>query len=330
MRKSPKVSVLIPSYNSGLFMDETIQSVLNQTYADYELIIVDDCSTDNTDEVVEKYLHDERVQYYKNEINLGLAGNWNKALTFAKGEYIKFLMSDDKFHPQLLEKFVAVMDQHPTVSIVTSFRKEFGAETHMNAPKFTHLQRGETIIYETLKDRNWIGEPTCVMFRKSNLWLGGFNSEFLYFIDWEMWIRHLTVGDCYIIPETLSYFRVHEKQVSRMVMKNMLQYCETYYFYKRVKRLKSSIDFSGLDIDGLIKEKAANCIRGIIKLIPRLHKKESRTLFFKVVKIVQREKVPLTLYFKAIHNSSMLKKMAYAVQLFAVNVELMHLHSVTY
>jgi glycosyltransferase involved in cell wall biosynthesis len=311
MRKNPKVSVLIPSYNSALFLDETIQSVLNQTFQDYELIIIDDCSSDNTDEVVQKYLHNEKIQYHKNEQNLGLAGNWNKALAYAKGDYIKFLMSDDKFHPDLLKKFVDVMDQHPGVSLVTSYREQFGAETEMNAPEFTHLQKGEKIIYETLKDRNWIGEPTCVMFRRSNLWLGDFNPEFLYYIDWEMWIRHLSIGDCYIIPETLSYFRVHEKQVSRMVMKNMLHYCETYHFYKRVKKLKSSIvDFSEIDIDGLIKEKAADCIKGVLKLLPRLHKKENRILFNKVLKIIQMEKVPLSLYFKAINNSSMFRKMA--------------------
>ena len=146
------------------------------------------------------------------------------------------------------------------------------------------------------------------------MWLGDFNPEFLYYIDWEMWIRHLSIGDCYIIPETLSYFRVHDKQVSKMVTKNMLQYCESYYFYKRVRKMKSAmIDFAEIDIDGLVKEKAANCIRGIIKLIPRLHKKEGRILFNKVLKIVYKEKVPLSLYVKALNQSSIFKKVSYSV-----------------
>lgn len=312
MQKIPKVSVIIPSYNSALFLDEAITSVLNQTFADLELIIHDDCSTDNTDEVVKKYLSDPRVSYYKNATNLGLAGNWNKALAYAKGEYIKFLMSDDKFHLQLLEKFVPIMDENPGVSLVTSYREEFGLEKYKNEPPFIHLQPGEKIIGETLKDRNWIGEPTCVMFRKSNLWLGNFDKDFLYFIDWEMWIRQLSIGDCYIVPEYLSYFRVHDKQVSKMVMKNLLNYCETYYFYKAVKEKNSSrVNFSEFGMDKLIKEKAANCIKGILKLLPRLHKKEYRKLFKQAIKIIYNEKVPLPLYFKAINNSKFFRKLAY-------------------
>src|SRR5687767_8430509 len=115
----PKVSVLIPTYNYAHFLDETIQSVLNQTYSDYELIIVDNKSTDSTVELVGKYLGDPRVRFYQNEKNLGLTGNWNKCLEYATGEYIKFLCADDKFHPEMLAKFVAVMEENPTVSLVT-------------------------------------------------------------------------------------------------------------------------------------------------------------------------------------------------------------------
>lgn len=312
MENCPKVSVIIPSYNSASFLDEAIMSVLNQTFTNFELIIHDDCSTDNTDDIVKKYLSDPRVSYYKNTKNLGLGGNWNKALGYAKGEYIKFLMSDDKFHTQLLEKFVPVMDQNPNVSLITSYREEFGLENYKNEPPFIHLQPGKKIIHETLKDRNWIGEPTCVMFRKSNLWVGEFDPNFIYFIDWEMWIRQLSIGDCYIVPETLSYFRVHNKQVSKMIMKNLLNYSETYYFYKGVKAVNSGrINFSEINIDALIKEKAADCIKGILKLIPRLHKKEYRILFRKTFKIIYKEKVPLLLYFKAINNSDIFKKFAY-------------------
>lgn len=123
MSQFPRVSVLIPTYNSAPFLDEAIQSVLDQTFADFELIINDNNSTDDTEEIAKKYLSDPRVSFYKNPANIGMAGNWNKLLAHAKGEYIKFLMSDDKFHPQLLEKFVPVMDQYPNVSLITSFRR---------------------------------------------------------------------------------------------------------------------------------------------------------------------------------------------------------------
>jgi glycosyltransferase involved in cell wall biosynthesis len=111
MTSNIEVSVLIPTYNYAHFLDETIQSVLNQTYNDYEVIIVDNKSTDDTVEVVEKYLSDTRIHFYQNDSNLGLTGNWNKCLEFAKGDYIKFLCADDKFHPEMLQKFVTVMDE---------------------------------------------------------------------------------------------------------------------------------------------------------------------------------------------------------------------------
>src|SRR5688572_129331 len=111
----PRVSILIPTYNYAHVLGEAVESALSQTFEDFELIIVDDQSKDNTDEVVQKYLSDPRVQYYKNEKNLGLVGNFNKCLEYANGEYIKYLLADDRLHPQNLEKFVAVLDLYPNV-----------------------------------------------------------------------------------------------------------------------------------------------------------------------------------------------------------------------
>jgi glycosyltransferase involved in cell wall biosynthesis len=292
METSPKVSVLIPTFNSAPFLEEAIESVLNQTFKDFELIIVDNHSADNTDDVVIKYLSDPRVFYYKNDSNLGLAGNWNKCLTYAKGEYIKYLCSDDKIHPQLLEKFVPIMDQNSNISLITSYREEFGMETGKNEPPLTYMQNGKKIIYETLKDRNWIGEPSSVMFRKANLWLGNFSSDYIFYLDWDMWLKQLSIGDCYIIPEFLSYFRVHQKQVSKMVMKTFLNYYEVYHFYRAIRTEKKyKIDFTEFDIDSLIKRKAILCSNAIPKLLFRLNKKENLVLLKKILKIVYNEKV---------------------------------------
>src|SRR5687768_17680132 len=183
----PKVSVLIPCYNAALFLDETINSVLDQTFTDFELIIVDNFSTDNSSEIISKYLSDKRVSYHRNESNIGLVGNFNKSLTFANGDYIKFLCADDKFHPQLLEKFVSIFERYPEVSLVTSYRQYFGSNSLKNMkqdyPAFTHLQKGEKIIYETLKTWNWIGEPSTVMFKTNNLESNLYNPLFHFFSD---------------------------------------------------------------------------------------------------------------------------------------------------
>ena len=97
------VSIIMPSYNTASFISKTIESVLNQTYKNWELLIVDDCSTDDTDEIVSKY-NDKRIVYLKNEKNSGAAISRNRALRNAKGKWIAFLDSDDLWHPTKLEK----------------------------------------------------------------------------------------------------------------------------------------------------------------------------------------------------------------------------------
>ena len=91
------VSIIMPSYNTAQYISETIQSVLRQTYTNWELIIIDDCSNDDTDNVVKKYLSDNRIRYIQNERNSGAAVSRNRALREAKGKWIAFLDSDDLF-----------------------------------------------------------------------------------------------------------------------------------------------------------------------------------------------------------------------------------------
>ena len=296
MEVSPKVSILIPTYNYAHHIDEAIQSALNQTYTDFEIVIVDDHSTDNTDEVVEKYLGDKRIRYYKNPVNLGLVENFNKCLSYANGEYIKFLLADDKFEPTLLEKFVQIMDQYPNVSLVTSNRDMFGTKTKKRVLPFTGLQEGKKIIFESLREKNgnWIGEPTTVMFRRSDLRVGNFNPSYYCLVDWEMWLRLLCVGDCYLIPETLSYFRVHTGQASQKILKDYKFTFEEYFFYKEIQtRNKFQIDLSKLEINQIIKRRAAYCAKAMYKLLPRLFQKKDRSILIKAFKIASQEKVLL-------------------------------------
>ena len=89
------VSIIMPSWNTAQFIAESIQSVINQTYKNWELLIVDDCSTDDTDNIVEPFLTDARIKYFKNEKNSGAALTRNRAMREAKGEWIAFLDSDD-------------------------------------------------------------------------------------------------------------------------------------------------------------------------------------------------------------------------------------------
>lgn len=292
MEKTPKVSVLIPTYNYAFCLDETMQSVLNQTFQDFEIVIIDDGSKDNTDEVMEKYLSDPRISYHKNPVNLGLVANWNKCLSYARGEYIKFLCADDKFRSDLLEKFVAAMEENPNVSLVVSNKTMFGKSSVTVELPLKNLHRGRDIIYHTLKTKGWLGEPSSVMFRRSNLSVGTFKTGLLWLPDWEMWIRQLTVGDCFIIPEPLVYIRNHGQQLTKKVMKYFINYFEEYEMCIDIRDDKGyHIDKSGIDMDEVVKYRAANCAAAMYKLIPRLHKKQERRIFQKAFEIAAREKV---------------------------------------
>ena len=291
MKKAPKISVLIPTYNYAHFLDESIQSVLNQSFRDFELIIVDNNSTDNTDEVVAKYLEDSRVSYHKNSENLGLVGNWNKCLSYSHAEYIKFICADDKIHPEMLDKFYAAMELYPNVSLITCDKQLFDGQPWLVELPLKHLQDGKKVIFNTMTTKSWIGEPTSVMFRKSNLNLGIFRNDYTLHVDWEMWNRQLTVGDCYIIPEALAYVRAHASQHTRGVISKAC--FEEYYMAKLLYGYKGFDDPADkVQINRIVKDKAALCAKkALYKELPNILKKDHREVFWKALKITAKEGV---------------------------------------
>lgn len=111
VKENDLVSIIMPSYNTGKYIEKTIDSVLEQTYRNWELLIIDDSSNDNTDEVINPYLSDKRIQYIKNTKNSGAAFSRNYALRKARGRWIAFLDSDDLWMPEKLEKQIAFMKE---------------------------------------------------------------------------------------------------------------------------------------------------------------------------------------------------------------------------
>ncbi|RYY30108.1 MAG: glycosyltransferase family 2 protein [Chitinophagaceae bacterium] len=292
MEKVPVVSVLIPTYNYAHCLDEAITSVLTQTFTSFELIIIDDCSKDNTDEVVKKYLQDPRVRYFKNERNLGLVGNWNKCVSMAGGKYIKLLCADDKFRNDLLMKMVDAMESHPTVSLVCSNKQIFGSTLSEVKLPLQYFHKGQEIINNTLTTYGWLGEPTCVMFRSANLHVGAFRTDVTWLPDWEMWLRQLSVGDAYLIPEPLAFVRIHEQQVTKTVMKRYINYFEEYDLSKNIRDKNGyDIDTSGIDMNQVVKFRAEKCALAMYKLLPFVFKKAERKIFAKAAKIAWKEGV---------------------------------------
>lgn len=311
MQLNPKVSVLIPTYNYGHFLDEAIQSILQQTYSDFELVIVDNCSTDNTAEVVGKYLSDPRISYHVNERNLGLVGNWNKCLDLARGEYIKFLCADDKLHPELLEKFVRVMEEHPGVMIVSSYSQFFGDKHKERTTPFTGLINGRKARQHILVEgkKNWVGEPTTLMFRSSGLVVGRFNPALVQGIDIEYWLRLLTLGDCYIVPEVLSYFRWHN--ASQTADTRNKKFEKTFDFYRFLASIRKFNQETGNNdipnLEAQVHMRASRVAALSYRVLPQIYKKENRAIFRKAWQIGYSEGVLLDPLLRLFKGSAKIK-----------------------
>lgn len=201
------VSIIMPSYNTAQYISKTIQSVLDQTYINWELIIVDDCSTDNTDEIIEKYLTDSRIRYIKNARNSGAAASRNRALKEAKGRWIAFLDSDDLWEPQKLEKQIAFMKGNGYAFSYTDYMIQLNGEwlpyVYTGPRVVTRRKMYNYCYFSTITvmyDRDVVGLIQIENLRKNN--------------DYAMWLQAIEKSNCYRLPECLSYYIKHEGSIS--------------------------------------------------------------------------------------------------------------------
>ena len=221
---TPQVSVCIPSYNIEKYIDKTIESVLSQTYEDFELVIVDDNSNDKTLDVIKRY-NDDRIRLIINQVNLGPQENWNKALKEAKGRYIKILCHDDILYTSCLQSQVEVLQnpRNTRVTIVCSGRDIIDASGRKILKRHFPRQRGVLLGKDAIKKivrygANPIGEPTAVLFRSEILnKIGYFCGSIPYIIDLDYWCRILLYGNLYVIPESLCAFRFFSKAWSAKI-----------------------------------------------------------------------------------------------------------------
>jgi Glycosyltransferases involved in cell wall biogenesis len=214
----PKVSVCIPTYNYARYLPETIESVLAQSFADFELIIIDNCSSDDTAVVVGRYAErDRRIRFSVNEENLGMVGNWNLCLAHARGEFIKFVFSDDLLSSRdALKKMVSVLENDSSISLVASSRDIIDTSSRKlkSESRFRRnaVFSGTAVINRCLKEqKNLIGEPTVVMFRKKDA-ARGFLPHYRQIVDQEMWFYLLEQGNLAFLTEPLISFRIHPEQ----------------------------------------------------------------------------------------------------------------------
>lgn len=224
----PKVSVIIPNYNHASFLAQRIESVLNQTFTDLEVILMDDCSTDHSTEIIAEYAKkDSRIRVNINENNSGSTFiQWNKGAELAKGDYLWIAESDDFAAHTLLEELVPILDQHSNVALAygqTTVVNEEGEELRSYLEDYMFLfpekanrwtkpfiRSGKEEAGEFLLFHNTIPNASAALIRKSSyLAVGGAEPTWKLNGDWMFYVKLLMNGDIAFHPALLNFFRTH-------------------------------------------------------------------------------------------------------------------------
>lgn len=214
----------MPSWNTGRFIGESIQSVINQTYTAWELLIVDDCSTDNTDEVVASF-KDDRIKYFHNEKNSGAALTRNKAMREAQGEWIAFLDSDDLWTPDKLKKQVAFMEKNKYVFSYHEYVKIDEDSKPLNI-----YVSGPKVV--TRRKMYNYGYPGCLTFMYSAKAMGLIQiKDIKKNNDYAILLQLCKKADCYLLRENLAQYRIRKKSISHdRLWKKLKSHFDLFHF----------------------------------------------------------------------------------------------------
>ena len=228
----PKISLIMSVYNGEDYLSEAIESVLNQTFRDFELIVINDCSTDSTSEILSRYAAaDERVKVHTNEVNLRLPSSLNKAMSYAKGKYIARMDADDICMPERLEKQYKFMEENPNVSL--------------SSCRFMTLKKGvissggcggkndNDSVKALLLVTNPILHPGIIAKAEVIRELG-YDKNFTCTEDMELWTRFVMAGyNVEIMSEYLMIYRLHDKQITETTLekqhKEVVEIQKRYY-----------------------------------------------------------------------------------------------------
>lgn len=220
------VSVCVPTFNGSEFLKESIESILNQTYRNLDILVIDDKSSDETCDIVKSYMdHDERIRLIKNRENIGLVRNWNKCIQQSNGEWIKFHFQDDMMNPNTIEKMMLMASDKKMNLILTDreyiFEKGVDRKYLSSLSKLSDQFKEDTIvtpiqIFKLIEEKsiehNFLGEPILGLFHSDLIGrLGDFDEGLYQIVDFEFWLRIMCNEEVGFIPEKLHQFRIHKQ-----------------------------------------------------------------------------------------------------------------------
>ncbi|MBW4658842.1 MAG: glycosyltransferase [Drouetiella hepatica Uher 2000/2452] len=262
----PKVSVIIPNYNHAPYLEQRIHSVLEQTYQDFEILFLDDASTDNSREVFAQFAGHPKVQAIFNEQNTRSPfKQWNKGIRNATGDYVWIAESDDFADPKLLETLVPILDANLNVGlaycqswkvdsqgeIITSFHY-WTDDLDEQRWRNNYLNHGLDECKNYLAIKNIIPNASAVLFRRSLFEQAGYAEESMFLCgDWITWIKLLLLTDVAFAAEPLNYFRYHSSSVRSKSQQGGLEIYEKMQVFLF---LKGEIELSE-EISSLVKSK---------------------------------------------------------------------------
>ena len=234
---SKLISIVLPVYNGERYLKESIDSVLSQTYTNWELLILDDCSGDSTPEIARDYeKKDARIRYYRNEVNLQLPGNLNKGFSLAKGDYLTWTSDDNRYRPEALERMASTLDSHPEAGFVFASCRIID-------------ENGSEIEYITVSSdsvKRIVGENTvgaCFLYtRQVYEAVGDYDPELKLVEDFDYWQRICARFQAIGIKEILYDYRWHDGALTNTMNKEI--------FKRNLEKtlLKNLSSFGGLSV----------------------------------------------------------------------------------
>ncbi len=202
------ISIILPSFNRAGFISATIESCLDQTYADFELIIVDDCSTDDSIQLIKSYQEkDPRIKLIQNSNNKKLPATLNIGFEAASGDYYTWISDDNMFSPRALEEMIVVLDDHPEIGLVYTDYTTIDNE----GKKIARIYQEEP---EYLPIRDCVG--ACFLYRASVAQqVGGYNEKLFLIEDYEYFLRMGLKTKFFHLSKSLYYYRVHKASLTQ-------------------------------------------------------------------------------------------------------------------
>lgn len=213
----PELSVIMPVYNAGNYLSETIESILNQTHTGFEFIILNDNSTDNSLAIIQRYMaKDSRIILINKLQNMGPASLRNEGFGIAKGEFIALMDADDIALPTRFQKQITLLKNNPEIGVCGTWFTFFGAKKNKI---IKHSEQHDNIKVSFLNSCG-IGNPT-VMLRKDALFGLQFDDDYVPVEDYDLWSRLLDKTKFYNIQESLLKYRQHDANISKTKIENV-------------------------------------------------------------------------------------------------------------